>query len=102
MEGKQEHSFCRITRPGPTEGLEAGAGVPGAGERKLKWSGERARPTVDSRPLLHFPSQPWPGLETEVDQMVSNQSGLLEEDGPAPTFQVRWLLPCPPGAKRAQ
>lgn len=43
--------------------------------------------TVDSRPLLHFPSQPWPGLETEVDQMVSNHSGLLEKDRPAPLFK---------------
>lgn len=98
MEGKQEHSFCRITRPGPTEGwrqvLEYQELV-----RESSSGLAKARPTVDSRPLLHFPSQPWPGLETEVDQMVSNQGGLLEEDGPRPRFSSQVAPPCPPGAK---
>lgn len=48
---------------------------------QVVWRDSQA--TADSRPLLHFPSQPWPGLETEVDQMASTQSGVLE-DGPAP------------------
>lgn len=45
---------------------------------------QESQATADSRSLLHFPSQPWPGLETEVDQMASTQRGLLEEDGPTP------------------
>lgn len=49
---------------------------------------QRARPTVDSRPLLHFPSQPWPGLETEVDQDGLQPERTAEKMGPAPTFQV--------------
>lgn len=45
---------------------------------QVVWPDSQA--TADSRPLLHFPSQPWPGLETEVDQMASTQSGVLEDE----------------------